>query len=250
MLRTIIALMLASMVSFPGAAQEPPRDFSDAKDTAVDLWWQIGALSFYCHCPYRPATAEEKLIRSGNLWVVGSVCGYQARDLITRKGKPNARTMRIEWEHIVPADWIATGFGCQEANRNDCRQIPGYEEAEGDLFNLVPAIGELNGDRSARPFGIVPSEPREYGACDFEVSSEGDGPLQRRGMAEPMESIRGDIARIWFYMRDRYDIVVPADMVTMLEGWSAADPIDDAEKNRHAEISREMGWKNPFVAGE
>ena len=107
-LLTRVALLLSGQ-----AGADPPSNFDNAKTAAQALWWEIGPSSLYCGCPYRLATAEEKLIRKGNLWVIGSVCGYEAKTLITKKGKPNARTMRIEWEHIVPADWIATGFGCQ-----------------------------------------------------------------------------------------------------------------------------------------
>jgi len=243
-------LLLLVLVAVPSIARaEPPTSFDSAKDAAVELWWEIGPVSFYCQCPYRPATAEEKMIRSGNLWVVGSVCGYRAKDLITSSGKPNARTTRIEWEHIVPADWIATGFGCQDDTRSECRQIPGFEAAEGDLFNLVPAIGELNGDRNARLYGDIPGEPRVYGACDFEVDASGDGPAHLRGMAEPMPSIRGDLARVWFYMIDRYNLVLPDNFKAMLQAWSVLDPIDKAERERHAVIAAEMGWSNPFIDG-
>ncbi|MDO6469820.1 endonuclease [Neptunomonas phycophila] len=39
-----------------------------------------------------------------------------------------------------------------------------------DLHNLVPSVGELNGDRSNFRFGMIPNEPRAYGQCDFEVN--------------------------------------------------------------------------------
>lgn len=41
---------------------------------------------------------------------------------------------------------------------------------EGDLHNLVPVIGELNGDRSNYSFSMLPGEPRVYGEPDFEVN--------------------------------------------------------------------------------
>tara|TARA_R110000824_G_scaffold180885_3_gene361445 strand:+ start:6299 stop:7045 length:747 start_codon:yes stop_codon:yes gene_type:complete len=216
---------------------EPPTNFDNAKDAAVSLWWEIGPATFYCGCPYREATPEEKKIRSGNLWVIGSVCGYQAKDATTSKGKPNARSMRIEWEHIVPADWIATGFGCRDQTRSECRAIPGYDQAEGDLFNLVPSVGELNGDRSSKLYGIIDGEPREYGACDFEVAD----------VAEPKEAVRGDVARVWLYMADKYGVTLSADYRAMLEGWSAADPVSEAERRRHDVIANEMGWGNRFI---
>jgi len=234
-------------VSTLPAVAEPPSNFSAAKRVAVELWQEIGAASFYCQCPYRPATAEEKILRRGNLWVVGSVCGYQARDLISSKGRPIAATTRIEWEHVVPADWIATGFGCQEETRSECREIEGYEEAEGDFFNLVPAIGELNQDRSARLFGEIEGERREYGSCDFEVTTDGPGEPHVRGSAEPMDSIRGDIARIWLYMIDRYSLNVGDEYRSMLNRWDERDPVDEAERVRHEVIRGKMGHRNPFV---
>lgn len=220
---------------------EPPTSFDGAKDAAVRLWWDIGPVTFYCGCPYREATPQEKNIRPGNLWVIGSVCGYQAKTPITSKGKPNARATRIEWEHIVPADWIATGFGCRDQTRSECRAIPGYDQAEGDLFNLVPSVGELNGDRSNKLYGIINGEPREYGACDFEVSGS---------VAEPKEAVRGDVARVWLYMADRYGVELSAAYRAMLEGWSAADPVSEAERLRHDIIANEMGWENRYVVDQ
>jgi len=146
--------------------------------------------------------------------------------------------MRIEWEHIVPADWIATGFGCQDKTRAQCREIDGFKKAEGDLFNLVPAVGELNGDRSNKLYDIIPGEEREYGMCDFEVSGS---------KAEPMESIRGDIARIWLYMIDKYGLKMSPDYVSLMEEWSDDDPVSKAEKIRHDLIANKMGGKNKFV---
>lgn len=220
---------------------DPPISFDSAKEVAIRLWWDIGPVTFYCGCPYREATPQEKNIRPGNLWVIGSVCGYQAKNPITSKGKPNARTMRIEWEHIVPADWIATGFGCREQTRSECRAIPGYDQAEGDLFNLVPSVGELNGDRSNNLYGIIDGEPREYGACDFEVAG---------ALAEPEEAVWGDVARVWLYMADRYGVMLSAAYRAMLEGWSAADPVSEAERRRHDIIANEMGWENRYVVDQ
>lgn len=235
----------ASSIDF--SAARPPKTFDGAKPVAIRLWWDIGATSFYCGCAYRPATSAEKKMRSGNLWVGGDGCTYKPRNAKTLKGKLNARASRIEWEHVVPADWIATGFGCQKNTRKECRAIKGYEEAEGDLFNLVPAIGEINGDRNARLYGEISGDDLKYGSCDFEVITTGPGEPHVRGAAEPKPSIRGDVARIWFYMRDRYGVKISSSYEKLLNAWSVADPVDDAEIARHAHIAAKMGWTNPFV---
>lgn len=59
---------------------------------------------------------------------------------------------------------------------------------EADLHNLVPAVGELNGDRSNYRMAVISGEDRTYGACDFEIDSS-------RKVVEPMAETRGDIAR-------------------------------------------------------
>jgi len=63
----------------------PPSNFDKGKEAALGLWWNIGPSSFYCQCPYRKATEEEKEIRKGNLWAIGSVCGYEAKTPATSK---------------------------------------------------------------------------------------------------------------------------------------------------------------------
>ena len=68
--------------------------------------------------------------------------------------------------------------------------------AHNDPHNLFPAGGEVNGDRSAHPYGTVEGEPRKYGTCDFEVGG-------RPKAAEPAEGVRGEVARAMLYMADR-----------------------------------------------
>jgi endonuclease I len=46
---------------------------------------------------------------------------------------------------------------------------PEFKQAHNDLMNLVPSIGEINGDRSNYKFSMIGSEERQYGACDFEI---------------------------------------------------------------------------------
>ena len=241
----LIPLMVVSSLAY----SSPPANFASAKAQAKTLWTEIGRTSFYCDCAYRDVTEEERAVKRnlGSLRIIPESCNYASKNPLSRSGNLRAQTLRIEGEHVVPADWIATGFGCQDQTRSECRNIPGYDAAEGDLFNLVPAVGELNLDRSARLFGVIPAEDRDYGACDFEVDKSGEGESHLRGMAEPMPSIRGDIARVWFYMADQYGVVIPDDNLVLLKQWADEDPVDDTELTRHDVISASMGWTNKFV---
>ena len=42
-----------------------------------------------------------------------------------------------------------------------------FNAAHNDLFNLAPAVGEVNGQRKDYNWGMIPGEKREFGACNF-----------------------------------------------------------------------------------
>ena len=44
-----------------------------------------------------------------------------------------------------------------------------FRYMEADLYNLQPAIGEVNGLRSNYSMEMIPGEKREFGACDVEI---------------------------------------------------------------------------------
>ena len=53
---------------------------------------------------------------------------------------------------------------------------------QADLYNLQPAIGEVNGLRRNYQIGIINGKKREFGKCDVEISNK---------IIEPAERIRG-----------------------------------------------------------
>jgi deoxyribonuclease-1 len=113
---------------------------------------------------------------------------------------------------------------------------------EADLQNLVPAIGEVNGDRAHFRFGEVVGEPREYGACDFEVDRSGR-------VAEPRAALRGDIARAYLYMHYAYPGGLPLSATERrrFEQWHQADPPTQWERTRNRRIAAIQGGGNPLA---
>jgi deoxyribonuclease I len=109
---------------------------------------------------------------------------------------------------------------------------------QSDMHNLFPSIGEVNGDRSNFVFGGIDGEEREYGECDFEVAQR---------IAEPKKSIRGDIARSYFYMSYQYKMEIPDDYEEMLREWHLFDPPDAWERDRNSLIEDVQGDRNPFI---
>lgn len=116
---------------------------------------------------------------------------------------------------------------------------PSVVNSASDLHNLTPSNPTINSNRGNLWFGPV-TNTYSY--------------LPDRA------EIRGDIARILFYMDIRYDNLTlvyltgnqnPAvfemgDLATLLQ-WHIDDPVDDFERNRNSVIFSMQGNRNPFI---
>lgn len=190
--------------------------------------------SFYCGCKMN---LEKRTLDRLS-------CAYVPR-------KDNDRAKRIEAEHVLPAFWIAkfyTGKTCWIKDEKTCggardcclKNDARFKKAHNDLVNLLPAIGELNLARSNLIYDLVKDEPRLFGRCDFEVDRGKD-------VAEPKKSIRGDVARVYFYMRDTYSLKYPAALLQRLNEWNKADPVSEEEITRNQRIKDTQGTANSYV---
>jgi len=99
------------------------QDFSNAKKVLPDIFAGMEE-DFYCGCPYVKTVVNF------------ASCHFQPRKNPIRAG-------RIEWEHVVPAWMLGHQRQCwQQGGRKNCTDTDSvFQMAEGDLVNLVPAIG-------------------------------------------------------------------------------------------------------------
>jgi len=210
------------------SVEAAPDDFQEAKRLAQRIY-SDEAETFYCGCPMR---------WQGSRGIPDlKACGYQVR-------KNGPRAQRIEWEHVVPAHQFGRGLPCwKQGGREQCgREDRLFRRMEADLFNLKPAIGEVNGDRANFGFGLLPDVPMQYGACPIKIDF-------KRKLAEPRAEIRGDIARIYFYMADKYSLQLDHAQQQLLLDWHQADPVDRRELQLQQRIAQQMGQPNYFVTG-
>ena len=192
--------------------------------------------TFYCGCAY-----------SGNTVDLQS-CGYQPK-------KNSKRARQLEWEHVVPAEAFGQSFpewreghpecvdrkGQPFKGRNCARKVAvPFRYMEADLYNLQPAIGEVNQLRRNYSMAMIPGEARPFGRCDLEIEDR---------KIEPRPEIRGDIARTYFYMNAAYPGrgIVSEKNRKLFEAWDKEDPVDDWERERARRIEQRQGNKNPFV---
>lgn len=223
MLRMFVALLLG--LSMSSSWSERADNFSEAKRQA----WQIYAdnqKDFYCGCDYKQGDVDPK------------ACGYKPRKNATRGA-------RIEWEHVVPAWAFGHQLQCWQAGgRENCeKNSKPFNTMESDLHNLVPAVGELNADRSNFDYSMIEGEARAYGKCDFEVDF-------KRNVAEPPTNKQGDVARIYFYMRDTYKLKLSDQQTQLFTAWAKMDTVDVWELERDRRIAAVQGNSNCYVTGK
>lgn len=208
--------------------------FSKAKKQLMKMYQSHPEVkTFYCGCDIKWKGKKGS--------PVDDSCGYIPRKTLTRSGKENIRTKRISWEHVLPAYWFGHQLKCwQDGGRRACRKNERFRLMEGDLHNMQPVIDELNGDRSNYRFSLLEGEPRNYGLCDFEVDFKGK-------KAEPAPNVRGDIARTYFYMSERYGLNLSKQQEKLFKVWNKSDPVDENEVKRNRLIKAIQGNGNKFI---
>lgn len=234
MKKLLCALALLLCVT-PPAFSSPPATFTESKIIAKQKIYLDQANSamgdLYCGCKWTWVG------KSGGR-VDAKSCGYETR-------KQQSRAERTEWEHIVPAWTFGHQRQCwQKGGREHCvDEDPIFRAMEANLFNLYPAVGEVNGDRSNFNYGMVAGAGGQYGQCTTKVD------FQQKS-AEPRDEVKGLVARTTFYMFDRYQLSLSRQQQQLLMAWDKQHPVTAWEKERDRRIAAIMGHSNPFVTGE
>ena len=209
-------------------AAEHPSSFAKAKRITKNIYQQhLPLKTFYCGCDIAIA---------GKLWQADHrSCGYQVR-------KQQIRANRIEWEHIVPAWEFGHQLQCwQDGGRKNCGKTnKQFKKMEADLHNLVPAIGEVNGDRSNFRFSDWGGKASQYGQCTMIVDFKGR-------KAQPPMTTRGAIARTYLYMQQTYGLQISAGQQKLFAAWNKMQPVNAAECQRDNLIAVSQGNHNDFV---
>lgn len=199
-------------LTFAQAKKVLPQVYSGLEDT------------FYCGCSY-----------SGKAVNLAS-CGYKVR-------KNENRASRIEWEHVVPAWVIGHQRQCwQNGGRKNCTSNDDvFKYAEGDLNNLVPSIGEVNGDRSNFSFSQWTNGKVDmYGKCQTAIDF-------KARKIQPRAEVRGRVARIYFYMSDTYGLNLSSQDTRLFCAWAKQYPVDSWELKRNARIIAIQKKGNDYV---
>ena len=232
----ILSLSFAALcAALSAAAWAAPTTFEQAKvELRQKVYYDRNQSAFgeiYCGCRWTWVG------RSGGRVDLES-CGYKVR------AQP-VRAARTEIEHLVPAHALGHQRQCwQNGGRKNCVATdPVFRRMEADLHNLTVAGGETNSDRSNFRFGVLPSTPKQYGACATRTDF-------KQRVTEPRDEAKGLISRVNFYMHDRYGLTMSKQQQQLFSAWHRLYPPTDWEIERDRRIAKVMGNNNPYVTGE
>jgi len=220
-------------ISYSGNLQI--ENFAEAKKLLRKFYAQNSFETFYCGCTF-----------SGSHVNLAS-CPFQPSSPKSRRAK------RIEWEHVVPASQFGQYFPSWKKGHKNCKNAYGknfkgrrcaqlvsqkYRLIEADLYNLVPAIGEVNALRSNHPVGILKEGKNLLKGCETKIYNE---------KIEPRPEVRGLMARIYLYMDKTYPgyEIINSENKNLLESWAKEYPPNEQEIKRNQYIEKVQG--NSFI---
>jgi deoxyribonuclease-1 len=138
--------------------------------------------------------------------------------------------------HIYPTALITKDLGCR-SERSCLRSNPKYEKIISDLHNMVPVNSFYHFKLKNSVFG------------NLEASNEANecGIKKRLNIIEPPDRIKGDIARIHFYMHKQYNLPLNNSFL-FLKTWDKKDPPSKEEVEKNKRIKEIQGNENPFIS--
>jgi deoxyribonuclease-1 len=232
---TIGALLISLSLNASGTGMHPLRpnevvSFTTAKKKLYSKVFDNSGATLYCDCNW--AAKKTDL----------SSCGLQS----FFPKKQRNRSLRTEAEHIIPASWMLKVNKKTRQCAIDSKQVKDsarkycqkhdvyYKKAHNDLVNLFPAVGQINADRSNKPFvDMAKTKVKNYGKCDIQIGS--------RGIVPP-SSKKGDIARVAFYMSDKYGVTYSTRQLKLFNQWDKQDPISAQERAHNKRVIQVQGF--------
>jgi deoxyribonuclease I len=139
------------------------------------------------------------------------------------------KTPLISESYIYPQSAIRQFLQCG-TTRQCLRDSDDYRTMMADMHNIVIANAYFEFKRNNTVFGIL----------EESIAADECGTRKKLHVIEPPEHLKGDIARVIFYMHDRYGLPIIGNR-SDLERWNQADPVSEEENKRDADVKLIQG---------
>ena len=239
-----------------------------ASDSA-DLSAQLHNLMFDTHTTYK--SYDDCRDTNGEYYAMdpGSSNSYLT-DFYTRHDISKA------WSGNASGTWNREHIWCQSKSAGLWNDTKGSTKGGGaDYHHIRPIEHDLNSTRNNNTYGLVShknSDTEKYSKTSSGTNAYLGGYLEN-GVWEPLDSVKGDIARILMYVWVHYssdaggttptnyasyvgklqlnDIICEGTSVSaskaMLLNWHNQDPVDNSERIRNEAAYGYQGNRNPFI---
>ena len=197
---------------------------------------------------------------------------------IIKKTDPgtNGNVMEFYTQDDIASTWGGGKIGTWNREHVWCQSLSGglwgQNGGGSDLHHIRPAESGLNSTRGNNKFGFV-----EGGKDAINKDSGNVGGHVGGSVFEPLDNVKGDVARIVMYVYTHYNqysnvggttngsgsasfgtlrftMVVSAyneeAAIRMLLEWNKMDPVDEIERIRNEEVYKIQGNRNPFIDDE
>lgn len=140
-----------------------------------------------------------------------------------------------------------------------------------DMHHIRPSEGGLNSTRGNNKYGELNGGGKPAYSRDSNKNNVALGGYVGNGTFEPLDNVKGDVARICMYvylhynnasnvggtinasktsgtLKFSYNVAGSEDAaIQMLLKWNKLDPVDDIERTRNEEVFKIQGNRNPFI---
>ena len=155
---------------------------------------------------------------------------------------------------VTMKEWTTSGSNGWNREHVWPKKLGGFEEsgAGADLHHVRPADTVINGTRGDKLYGIVQNGTTATGNGLVTGISGG---THANGYFEPLDNVKGDVARICLYVYARYggeisecsSITNVFQSVDVLLDWCELDPVDEWEMGRNDVVGSIQGNRNVFI---
>lgn len=160
------------------------------------------------------------------------------------------RAARLEWEHVVPAEAFGQSFSEWRVGAPQCHGKKGrkcaktnleFSKMEGDVYNLFPEIGELNGLRSNFSMSQLNESDYDFGGCKAKIHDR---------KFEPMDFAKGIVARTYLHMETTHPGhgIISDKNRKLFEAWDKLYPLTELECQRWKKLEKITATKHALIS--
>ncbi len=228
----IVLLLIMSTLLF-GRGYHAPENRSQAKNLVMMVYLDDKTTSLNgCDYIYDPTTCMNRT------FVDTATCGVKEQN------------QSMVWMQVVPDTFYGRNMACMNDNvcvseftgktfkgARCCRLSSDvYKKMEAELFNLIPVVSAVAEKRQGKMFGEVKTAKETVGGVKFDEN-----------FIEPPDNVKGNIARVYLYMEDRYGLQLSSAQKELFLRWHRLDAVDQRECSIAKVFTKVQGVANSWV---